>query len=60
MPQDDVRKDINQAEVVLAFPLDESNTPVLDEQHVYAYLPLRKIGYKVSEPHSRTDRSNDN
>jgi hypothetical protein len=51
LPQDDARKDIHHAEVVLAFPLDEDSIPVLDEQHVYAYLPLRKIGYKVSGSH---------
>jgi hypothetical protein len=60
MPQDDARKDIHQAEVVLAFPLDENSIPVLDEQHAYAYLPLRKVGYKVSESHSCAHQSDDN
>jgi hypothetical protein len=59
MPQDDARKGIDYAEVVLAFPLDENSIPVLEEQHVYAYLPLRKVGYKVSESHSRSNQSDD-
>jgi len=47
MPKDEARDDISKAEVILAFPLDENNAPIVEEQHVYAFLPLRKAGYKV-------------
>ncbi|KIW01104.1 uncharacterized protein PV09_07391 [Verruconis gallopava] len=42
----DERDWIKQAEVVLAFPVDENDTPLIDQQqHVYAFLPLRKVGF---------------
>lgn len=47
MPNDHARKGINEAEVVLAFPLDRDDVPVLENQHVFAFLPLRKLGFKV-------------
>jgi hypothetical protein len=62
MPYDDARKLvrkgepgkkverdwIKEAEIVLAFPLDHNDLPITVKQHVYAFLPLRKVGYKVS------------
>ncbi|KAF2094595.1 hypothetical protein NA57DRAFT_80394 [Rhizodiscina lignyota] len=45
MPADPARKMVHEAEVVLGFPLDESNTPIIEDQHVFAYLPLKKAGY---------------
>ena len=47
MPYDTARKGTSSAEVVLAFPLDEDDLPIVEEQYVYAYLPLNKFGYKV-------------
>ena len=49
MPNDRARKNINEAEIILAFPLDVDETPVLEDQLVFAFLPLRKAGYKVSQ-----------
>ncbi|KAF2188895.1 hypothetical protein K469DRAFT_748131 [Zopfia rhizophila CBS 207.26] len=46
MPHDDSRKDIKEAEIVLAFPLDANDVPVIEDQHVFAFLPLRRAGYK--------------
>lgn len=50
MPSDRARKGITDAEVVLAFPLDALNEPIVEDQHVFAFLPLRKVGYKVCIP----------
>ncbi|KAE9964487.1 hypothetical protein EG328_010419 [Venturia inaequalis] len=55
MPEDQARKEvkedkesvyIKQADVVLAFPLDDQDIPVIEQQHVFAFLPLRRAGYK--------------
>ncbi|KAI9641115.1 hypothetical protein NHQ30_010545 [Ciborinia camelliae] len=51
LPADSARHDIHEAEVVLAFPIDENDAPVIETQDVFAFLPLRKVGYKVSHPH---------
>jgi hypothetical protein len=48
MPQDPARTRINEAEVILAFPLDGDAMPAIENQHTFAFLPLRKAGYKVS------------
>lgn len=57
MPEDQARKEVKEdeepiyikkADVVLAFPLDDQDIPVIEEQHVFAFLPLRKAGYKAS------------
>lgn len=36
-----------KAEVVLAFPLDPHSNPLLENQWVFAFLPLRQMGFKV-------------
>lgn len=36
------------SEVVLAFPLDEDEEPLVEEQEVFAFLPLRRMGFDVS------------
>ena len=51
LPFDEARKDkqgnsIDQATVVLAFPVDEHDEPVLKQQYTYAFLPLRRVGFK--------------
>ncbi|KAF2808268.1 uncharacterized protein BDZ99DRAFT_50741 [Mytilinidion resinicola] len=46
MPSDRDRKNINEAEVILAFPLDGNDHPVIETQHAFAFLPMRKVGYK--------------
>ncbi|KAL1647128.1 hypothetical protein SLS58_002899 [Diplodia intermedia] len=47
LPNGAARKPTNQAEVVLAFPISSNaNELVLKEQGVFAYLPLRPVGFK--------------
>jgi hypothetical protein len=63
MPEDEKRliekeegkvvQKIDKADVVLAFPLSDDDVPIPEGQHVFAYLPLRKVGFKV-----RFDSSN--
>ena len=50
LPFDEARKDkegksIDQATVILAFPVDEHDEPVLKQQYTYAFLPLRRVGF---------------
>ncbi|TGO51966.1 hypothetical protein BOTNAR_0339g00020 [Botryotinia narcissicola] len=46
LPADSAREQIHEAEVVLAFPIDEDYVPVIKEQYAFAFLPLKKAGYK--------------
>lgn len=51
LPFDEARKDkhgnsIDTATVILAFPVDEDDEPVIKQQHTYAFLPLRRVGFK--------------
>lgn len=51
LPFDEARKDkegksIDRATVILAFPVDEHDEPVLKRQYTYAFLPLRRVGFK--------------
>lgn len=38
---------VKRAEVVLAFPLDAQSTPLIGSQDVFAFLPMRDVGFKV-------------
>ena len=51
LPFDEARKDkqgksIDLATVILAFPVDEHDEPVLKPQYTYAFLPIRRVGFK--------------
>ncbi|KAL8701070.1 MAG: hypothetical protein Q9201_005112 [Fulgogasparrea decipioides] len=51
LPFDEARKDkkgesIDLATVILAFPVDEHDEPVIKQQYTYAFLPLRPVGFK--------------
>ena len=53
LPLDEARKTaeggyITSAKVVLAFPVSESREPWIEDQFVYAFLPLRKVHFPVS------------
>lgn len=37
-----------QAEVILAFPLSSDDVPIVEAQQVFAFLPIRRLGFKVS------------
>ena len=39
-------KSIDRATTVLAFPVTHDDRPILEEQHVFAFLPLRQAGFK--------------
>lgn len=43
-------KAYSTAEVVLAFPLDHENNPIIEAQELFAFMPVRKIGFNVSYP----------
>ena len=40
-------KAYSKSEVVLAFPLDDDEEPVIENQWIYAFLPVRQMGFKV-------------
>jgi hypothetical protein len=40
------------SEVVLAFPLTETSEPMIEPQKVFAFLPLRQMGFNVNNPTS--------
>lgn len=60
LPADKARPHSNRAEVVLAFPVDKELIPVIEQQHVFAYLPMRKAGFHVSLIHDIAHVSTDN
>lgn len=39
-----------QAEVVLAFPLTQDSNPIIEDQEVFAFLPIRRMGFPVEWP----------
>ncbi|ALV63679.1 hypothetical protein ADU37_CDS19800 [Thermococcus sp. 2319x1] len=44
---EDKRKGVKETEIILAFPLKEDGSPDdSKEQHVFAFLPVRKYGFK--------------
>lgn len=47
LPPDPARPSTNQAIVVLAFPINEDDLPIIEPQHVFAFLPLRIVGFNV-------------
>lgn len=44
---DHSQRDYNTAEIVLAFPVDGKDIPEIGSQDVYAYLPIRSLGFPV-------------
>lgn len=47
LSRDAARPYTNQATVVLAFPVEVDSNAVIREQLVYAFLPLRNVGFTV-------------
>lgn len=47
MPPHSSRPDVSTAEIVVAFPFDETKGPIVNQQHVFAYLPLRISPFPV-------------
>jgi hypothetical protein len=48
LPPDPKRPGSLESEILLAFPLNGSNEPMIASQNVYAFLPIRDYGFKVS------------
>ena len=44
------RENVRESEIVLAFPVTETQEPVMKKQEVHAFLPLRCYGFKVCFP----------
>ena len=45
LPEHGQRKGHNSAEIILAFPVDEDDVPIIRRQDVYAYLPVGNFGF---------------
>lgn len=43
-------KAYSTANVVLAFPVSDSDSPVIQAQDLFAFMPIRKVGFDVSFP----------
>jgi len=54
LPTDKARPNTSEAEVVLAFPVDDNKRTLIEQQHVFASLPMRKVGFHVRELSSIT------
>lgn len=46
------QKTYSSSKVVLAFPLTEYSVPSLEKQCIFAFLPIKQMGFTVSEPRS--------
>jgi hypothetical protein len=44
---EEATKSYEKAEVILAFPLTSGGVPVIEAQSIYAFLPVRRLGFKV-------------
>jgi len=49
LPLEEKREGVSESEVLLAFPVDSDNQPKLTPQQVFAFLPIRNYGFKVSQ-----------
>lgn len=47
LPHDEARKHTSESTIVLAFPITKDSEPIVNQQHVYAFLPLRLAGFTV-------------
>ena len=47
LPRHDHRQHVHETEIVLAFPLKASDEPIIEKQYVFAYLPMRNVGFNV-------------
>ena len=59
LPEDAARKDkrgknIDYATVVLAFPVNENDEPIIEPQHAFAFLFLRRVGFNFLVSYSPT------
>lgn len=50
-PQEEEIRAYATATVILAFPLSEFDIPVIQPQEVFAFLPMRRVGFNVRPSH---------
>ncbi len=48
LPAELKRANVTKSEIVLAFPVSFTDTPVIADQDVHTFLPLRSFGFAVS------------
>jgi hypothetical protein len=53
LPEDERRPGVSESEVVLAFPVLGNTNPMIEDQNVYAYLPIDDYGFAVSNIQGR-------
>jgi hypothetical protein len=41
------RPDVTKSQIKLAFPFNDSNGPLIDEQQIFAFMPLRTTSLPV-------------
>ena len=51
LPIEEKRPKVSESEIVLAFPVNTSNQPVVRDQKVHAFLPIRRYGFAVRLGH---------
>lgn len=47
LPKDDILKNRDSAEVVLAFPITSDSRPILEPQFTFSFFPMGSFGFKV-------------
>ena len=47
LPHHHARPHSNEAELVLAFPLGFQSVPIIQQQYIFAFLPIRQVGFSV-------------
>ena len=53
LPPDAKRLNVTTSEVILAFPVSSSGMPIISDQDVHTFLPLRSFGFSVRSSHSK-------
>jgi hypothetical protein len=48
MPDHSSRPNVRSSTVILAFPFDDTVGPIIDKQHIFAFMPLREISLPVT------------
>ena len=49
-PEEHARQAYSTAEIILAFPLTAQSAPLIQPQQLFAFLPVRRVGFNVSAP----------
>lgn len=49
MPREERRPGIASTRILLAFPMNEDHEPIVTDQDVFAFLPIRSYGFKVGD-----------